>query len=158
MACRPSHPLKQVASRIFRYRERRAYPSSRAHVAKSPICAASGPVGGCDKTRSPSTMYFMIGSFSPFIGAIERANYAESQSMIRGKTWPDCQPTRHSPGPGIVPHRMGADSLRVERGHPCGSPGDRAFDDRVNAEPRQGLTAHVEKHRRLRWAIQTTAE
>src|SRR5712691_5973869 len=109
MACRPSHPLKQVASRIFRYREQRAYPSSRAHVAKSPICAASGPVGGCDKTRSPSTMYFMIGSFSPFIGAIERANYAESQSMIRGKTWPDCQPTRHSPGPGIV-----ADSVQRE--------------------------------------------
>jgi hypothetical protein len=57
-----------------------------------------------------------------------------------------------------VPHRMGADSLRVERGHPCGSPSDRTFDDCVNAEPRQGLTAHVEKHRGLSWAIQTIAE
>ena len=42
----------------------------------------------------------------PVHGAIEGANYAESLSMIRAKTWPDCQPTRHSPGPGIVPQRV----------------------------------------------------
>jgi hypothetical protein len=58
-------------------------------------------------------MYFMIGSFSPFIGAIERANYAESQSMIRGKTWPDGQPTRHSPGLGIVAQIVTARSTPV---------------------------------------------
>src|SRR5712691_13376356 len=48
-----------------------------------------------------------------------------------------------------VAYRMGTDSLRVERGHSCGSPGDRTFDERVNTEPRQRLAAHVEKHRGL---------
>ena len=57
-----------------------------------------------------------------------------------------------------VPNRMRADSFGIERGHPFGSPGDGTFDDRVNAEPGQTLTAHVEKHRGLSWAIQTTAE
>jgi hypothetical protein len=60
-------------------------------------------------------MYFMIGSFSPFVGAMAGANYAESLSMISAKTWPDCQPTRHSPGPGIVTHRVRADAFRDAR-------------------------------------------
>ena len=49
------------------------------------MCAANGTAGGRDKTMSPSTMYFMLGSFSPFIGVIEGANYAECLSMIKGK-------------------------------------------------------------------------
>src|SRR5712692_4031367 len=47
----------------------------------------------------------------PVRRASEGANYAESLSMIRGRTWPDGRLTRHSRGPGIVPHAVRVQSF-----------------------------------------------
>jgi hypothetical protein len=53
---------------------------------------------------------------------------------------------------------VGTDALGLERGHPCGRPSNETFNDRINAEPRQALTPHVQKHWGFRGAIQTIIE
>ena len=105
-----------------------------------------------DRTRGQRLGFHLKVDFRIAIGGFER-DVAEPRA-----DGVDVHARAEQVDRGRVPHRMRTDSLRGERGQPPGRPGDGPLDNGVDAESRQGVTAHIEKHRRLGGAIQTIAE